>query len=474
MKKKLIKFFSSLKLTIFILIVLAFTSIIGTFIQQRQNPLLYEQQYGNFFSQIFKALGFFDLYHSWWFILLLLILALNLLFCSLKRLPIDWKIISQPKVKLETNQIQAYTSKEKISINNTSIDQLLETIQSRMRKGGFPCKKKLQDENGWYLFSEKGKFGRLAFYITHISIILIFIGAIIGAAKGFKGFVNIPEGEKISSIVLTSHDGRSKTKNLNFEVECKKFELTYYKDKEGNITNRPKDYKSQLVIYEQGQEVLAKEIEVNSPLNYKGIYFYQSSYGEIPTLKITVKSSEGEIVDHFEVGERESFQFTGENNEKIDVKVLQYLPDFTMNQNRQPISRSNMPNNPAAMLEITQENSPPSRTWIFQRFPDFAHKKITEYTFSLNSVNSFKKYTGLQVVWDPGVPVVWAGCIILILGIIVIFTVPHQRLWILINSQQNKHIVNIIGTTNKNKPTFQKTFSNFITSCKHNLADTKK
>ncbi len=474
MIKRIIHFFSSLKLTIFTLILLAFTSIIGTVIQQRQNPLLYIQRFGEPLYQIFKFLGFFDVYHSWWFMGLLLILALNLLFCSIRRFPRDWKILVTQKIKLSETELQAFTSKEKITIENSTVDQTLKNVLNAMKKGGFPCKEKVKDEKGWYLFSEKGKYGRLAFYITHLSIILIFLGAIIGAAKGFKGFVNITEGEKIDSIITTSQDGKSISKKLGFEVECKKFEITYYTDEEGNPTYRPKDYKSLLSIYEQGKEEYTKEIEVNHPLVYKGIYFYQSSYGDIPTLAITVQTSEGDLVDHFKVGEKESFHFLDKNDQKIAVQVLRYLPDFIMDQNRQYATRSNIPNNPAALLQIRRSNNQTERTWVFQRIPNFPHSKSTDYKFTLTSINAKKKYTGLQVAWDPGVPVVWAGCIILILGIIIIFSVPHHRLWVTITNGGKYQTINIIGSTNKNKPSFQTIFLKFITAFKSSLADTKK
>jgi len=459
MIKRIIHFFSSLKLTIFTLILLAFTSIIGTLIQQRQNPLLYIQRFGEPLYQIFKFLGFFDVYHSWWFMALLLILALNLLFCSLRRFPRDWKILATSKIKLSETELRAFTSKEKITIEN---------------RGGFPCKEKVKDEKGWYLFSEKGKYGRLAFYITHLSIILIFLGAIIGAAKGFKGFVNIPEGEKIDSIISTSQEGKRISKKLGFEVECKKFEITYYIDEEGNPTYRPKDYKSLLSIKEQGKEEYIKEIEVNHPLIYKGIYFYQSSYGDIPTLTITVQTSEGDMVDHFDVGEKGSFHYLDKNGQNIEVQVLQYLPDFIMDQNRQYATRSNIPNNPAALLQIRRSNNQTDRTWVFQRIPNFPHSKSTDYKFSLTSINAKKKYTGLQVAWDPGVPVVWAGCIILILGIVIMFSVSHHRLWVTITNGGKYQTINIIGSTNKNKPSFQIIFLKFITAFKSSLADTKK
>lgn len=474
--KKIINFLSSLKLTIFMLIILAITSIIGTLIQQRQDPVIYLQQYGKPLYQTFQILGFFDLYHSWWFVTLLSLLALNLLFCTLRRIPRDWKILNNPRTKLTESEARLFTTQEKITIPNKSPQELLENVLQGMKSIGFPCKSNIDENKNYYLFSEKGKYGRFAFYITHLSILFIFLGAIIGATKGFKGFANIPEGEKIDSIILIAQDGRSISKDLGFEVECKHFLVTFYTDEQGNLTNRPKDFKSLLTIYEGGAEVLSKEIEVNNPLSYKGIYFYQSNYGEIPQVTITVKTPEGEIIGNFEIGEQDSFSFMDKNNQKREIELLRYLPDFTMNQNRQFISRSNIPNNPAALLEISLSSGEKIQSWVFQKFPDFPHQRVMDYHYSLTSINARKKYTGLQVVRDPGVIYVWIGCSILVIGIILMFSIPHQRLWInLIPDEKGKCTsITIIGNTNKNKPSFQNTFMKISTIFRSNLADRKE
>lgn len=474
MIKKIVKFLSSLKLTISLLIILAFTSIVGTLIQQQQNPATYVQQFGKPLYQIFKALGFFNLYHSWWFVSLLALLALNLLVCSLKRLPRDLNLILSPKVKLTEAELKSFSSQEKLVTCNHSLDQTLEMVLANMKKSGFGCRHKIKDEKGWHLFSEKGKFSRLAFHITHLSIILIFAGAILGAAKGFSGFMNIVEGQKGNAIILQS--GGHNSKQLDFEVECKKFEVSYYTDESGNVTGRPKDYKSLLTIYDHGKEVFSKEIEVNDPLSYQGIYFYQSSFGEVSLLTITAKTMEGELIGNFPVEEGGSFHFSDKNNQETTVRLLRYFPDFSMDQNRQAFSRSNAPNNPACFLEIVPAHGQPLQTWVFQNF-DFPHAGRTEYKYSLTSANQGKKFTGLQVVWDPGVPLVWTGCIILVFGIIIIFSVPHYRLWVTISDQGSDQgtakgkcqEVIVIGNTNKNKPSFQNTFSKIVTIFKSNL-----
>ncbi len=64
---------------------------------------------------------------------------------------------------------------------------------------------------------------------------------------------------------------------LGFSVRCDDFEVEFYEN-----SQMPREYKSWLTVIEDGKEVMRKAIEVNDPLTYKGITFYQASYGMIP------------------------------------------------------------------------------------------------------------------------------------------------------------------------------------------------
>ena len=130
----------------------------------------------------------------------------------------------------------------------------------------------VNDEDGKsYLFAQKGAYSRFGVYVTHTSILIIFVGAMIGNVWGYKAFVNIVEGKAVNSVWPRS--GKNPIP-LGFEVRNDDFKVEFY---EGG--GRPKEYSSDLVVLENGQEVMKKTIEVNHPLNYKGLTFYQSSYG---------------------------------------------------------------------------------------------------------------------------------------------------------------------------------------------------
>src|SRR6185369_14986578 len=108
----------------------------------------------------------------------------------------------------------------------------------------------------------------------------------IGSLFGFKGNVNIPEGESVSKVVSRS----GKEIDLGFSVRCEKFSVAYYNN------GSPREFKSILTILENGKPVpdhTNVRVIVNDPLTYKGITFYQSSYGNAGDYFFTISDLDG-------------------------------------------------------------------------------------------------------------------------------------------------------------------------------------
>jgi cytochrome c biogenesis protein len=114
-------FICSLKLAIFTLILLALTSIIGTVIQQNKSPQEYMEMYG-WSESTFKALDplqIFDMYHSYWFLSLMGIFAVNLICCSIKRLPRIIKVVREPVLKADDGLFRTFSNREEIVTEGT-------------------------------------------------------------------------------------------------------------------------------------------------------------------------------------------------------------------------------------------------------------------------------------------------------------------------------------------------------------------
>lgn len=483
--EKIWKFFSSVKLAVVLLIILAVVSVIGTVIQQNQPPEEYLREYSQATVQLFETLGFFDLYHTWWFVLILLLFTANLTICTLERLPLVMKAVRAPLRQLEEDGFKALPFRKELSVKGGA-----EQVEAAMLKaiGAKRFKTIVTKEQGTTnIVAQKGAYSRLGYIITHISIILIFIGALTGSFFGFKGFLNIPEGQASDVVYLRNEPlwdkimaafGIAKSSvvydprggvpymPLGFYLRLDDFEVDYYTNA-GRPTGMPSEYWSILSVYDQAQQkVLDKRIVVNDPLSYRGITFYQSSYGTMPdtqgTVVLNVKPKNGQ-------GRGETVAIRpGESSyvASIDrtIKVLGVAPfgmrDAASGQVQYYRSRNDEFINPVVEIEVSKGKTPVFKTQLMK--VDAAEPVMPEdYVISYYDYWG-ARYTGLQVNKDPGVWVVYAGFILLCFGPLIAFFGSHRKVWVRIVDRKGQAAVLVGGSANRNRLGFEREFNTII------------
>ena len=429
-------FFCSLKLTISLLISLALTSIIGTILPQGQLPPEYVAQISSTKLEIYSKLGFFDMYHSWWFITLLYVFSLNLISCSIKRLPHVFKFISEPMLVMAESMKNSFSQKKEIAFSS-SPDKAKELLTEFLSKE-FVAPVITEHNGEFHLFSQKNAWSRLGVYVVHLSILVIFVGAIIGSLLGFKGFVNIMEGQSISKAVISS----GKEIDLGYTLRLDQFSVEKY------TTGAPKEFKSILTVLENGKPVpdyTNVKVIVNDPLTYKSITFYQSSYGqanEDSEHYITMKPRTGGATEKFAI--RAGGQITlkdGTTFKLLEVaeEVRQFMPGFT---------------GPAARVEVGFKGKATPQTFIIlKNYPEMNAQRGDDITFGYEGTNA-RMYTGLQFANDPGVEIVWLGCTLMVLGLFIAFFMSHKRVWIVVT----KGHARMYGNANKNHAAFSMQF----------------
>ncbi|ORJ62433.1 cytochrome c biogenesis protein ResB [Geothermobacter hydrogeniphilus] len=443
-------FFCSLKLAISTLILLALTSIIGTVIQQNANPQDYVREYGETAYRIFSALNFLDMYHSWWFLTLLTLFAVNLICCSIKRLPRILKLVNQPNLDPDERFYKTLANGGELTVGlapEEVRDRLAEFLGQK-----FSRPRVAEGEGVIQLFAQKMPWARFSVYVTHLSILVIFLGAILGTVWGYKAYVNIPEGSSTDKVWPRGSDTPI---DLGFEVRCDRFEVQFYP---GGM--RPKEFVSDLVVLENGKEVVKKTIEVNDPLTYKGITFYQSSYGPM-----------GDPQFHFKVRERatgKTVTVVAHKGQPVKLPGGQAfrVADFTEHfQTFGSAARIEM------LPDLTGKN-PAGRSRksfvVLQKFPEFDAQRGGEYIFSLLDYKQ-RYYTGLQVAKDPGVWVVWLGCFFLVAGTFSAFFLSHRRLWVTVRAEGGKTHVRYGANAHRNQAAFAIWFEDFARDFEESL-----
>lgn len=433
-------FFTSLKLLIFLLLVLSLLSVAGTIIEQNK-PL---PEYYNLFRpetvELFSKLGLLDMYHSWWFTSCLALLALNIIACTMERYPFILRGMKSQQVvldeKLEAGL--ANLAKMKYNLPAETVEKQVKAIAGKDFTGRPVV---TEEEHARHFFYEKGKYSRLSFFLTHLSVIVIFIGAITGSLIGFKGYVNINEGETISSVQTR----KGETRTLGFSVKCNSFSVDFYD------TGAPKDYRSDLAIIKDGKEAIRKTIRVNDPLSYEGITFYQSSYGGFPDVTFEIRDRNG-------VSRGTVFAPFGKQVDIPGGIVRIEVADYQEHFHRPDGSEGG----PAIGVNIYSAGAPPEGIWIVGTQPGL--NRDGTHSFVVKNMK-IKRYTGLQVNKDPGVWIVWTGCVMLVAGIMMAFFMAHKKLWIRIGKDKKGRVeVTTGGTTNKNKQAFSSEMERLVRS----------
>ena len=421
---------SSVRLTIPLLIVLAVASIFGTLIPQNGTTEEYLRIYKFSTYKILRILGFLDMYHAGWFIFLLALLSLNLVVCSSKRWPSVRRFFSQPEIKPGEGQWKATAPGRRFSLSLSPKDSLAKIQGGLLHAFARPWV--LQDQGAWYLFAEKGKLSRLGFYCIHLSILIILLGAMLGSFFGFRGYVNIVEGETADRIFLRS--GRQ-VQLLGFEIKLDQFSVSFYS------TGAPREFKSTVTILEGERKILTEPILVNHPLTYKGISLYQSSYG--------VASVEKVVLEVVERASRRGFTLSAQPGVRVEIPgtpnsllLNRFIPDL-------------QGMGPAFQGVLLEGERPVENLVILRDYPEFVPQRPGRFEFRVRELQP-KYYSGLQVNRDPGVWVVWLGCFLMMAGFYMTFFMSHRRIWVRMMEKKGETEVEVAGSSHRNRADFEK------------------
>lgn len=415
-------FFASVKLSFTLLLVLAVTSILGTLIPQKESLSAYVQAYGETGTRVIQALRLNDMYHAPWFLLLLACLAVNLVICSLNRLPTTLKLMAkepQADLKRSPQTQESFTLAGAPPSHLERAQALLQKAVGQVATG--------QTDKASVLFAQKGAWSRLGVYVVHLSVIIIMTGAIVGNIWGFAGRMNINEGQTLDSITLDNGQERP----LGFALRLEKFAVSFY---EGG--SMPSEFRSDVTFLDQGQTVMQAVLRVNDPAEYKGVDFYQASYGQnVGRLEVNLVHGGQKRPVQLEHGRW--VELPGGAGKAI---LLEARADIHMGE---------VYHGPAARIGYQVEGSEPMALTAFKAGAPFpARGPVSFEILDLVTV----QYSGLSVKHDPGVWFIWVGCTLMVVGFFITFYCAHRKVWVrLTPAGKDRTKVELAGSTNKNR-----------------------
>lgn len=458
-KSGLWSFFSSVQMAIVLLALIALFALVGTLVPQREGAAQLANTLSPGLFSFLQKMQIFDLYHSIWFFLLMGLLAVNLIVCSLDRFPMAWRRFRHKPSPQEEDVFQNIPEENILKTDKDA--QAAADIAAALLKKRFRHLERADEPKSVFLCTAKGRFSHFGVYIVHLSILVLIIGAIVGAIFGLEGYVNITEGETANTIDLRSGN---RTLPLPFAVRCDKFTLKLYE------SGAPQTYQSDLTFLKDNRIVYSGKLLVNHPLTFEGFRFYQSSYGPAPEGKATLSLlANGKKIRHISVGLGETFALPGSDGQ---VEVLR-------------IEENLMKMGPAVKLVVHGAKGD-TALWVFQhiekikemnpdiitRVPMFNPGLFQPYLFVLTGMQE-KYYTGLQVSRDPGTPVVAFAAVLLIAGLLLVLFSYYRQVWIRIDQEKGKARIRIAGRSYKNKAGLELELQHLLAELKYNLENPK-
>ena len=443
----------SIKTGVILIILVVIFSAAGTVILQRPmtDPDDLQRAYSPAMLRFLDATGLTDVFHARWFIALMLLVSLSIIAASIRRFPNAWRFYARPFKSPDEHFRRVLPTQAHIEIKKNDEERGLSAAERALHHVGF-SPERIVRTNNFSLFAERNRISEMAVYIVHASLLLIFLGGIVDALYGWRGFLMLTPGTQSSLIEVRT----GATKTIPFAIRCDGAGEDTYAD------GTPKKYWSKLAVIEAGREIRNKEIVVNDPLVYRGVRFYQSSYGR--TGKIDRLSLDATRTSEHAQSTQEISLTLGETVEldpETSVQLAEFIPDYVV-QDGHVYARSNDVVNPAVHLIVTTKKENSSLDVWLPEIPDISQNSLSPYTFEPKDLKT-QVFTGLQVSHEPGQWAVWAGVILMAVGLTFVFYVAHVRFWIVpVRDGEGQLSLWIGGTANRNRDAFEFKFKQLV------------
>ncbi|HEY9644572.1 MAG TPA: cytochrome c biogenesis protein [Coleofasciculaceae cyanobacterium] len=419
-KRELVPLLADLRLAIGLLLAIAGVSISGTVIEQGQSLEFYQTNYpespalfGFLTWKVILTLGFDHVYRTWWFLALLILFGASLTTCTFKRqitalrwFSRTWNFYSQPR------QFQKMALSAELP--QGSLDALIPVLEQRRYR---------IFRDGDKLYAHKGIVGRIGPIVVHAAMLITLVGAIVGSMTGFFAQEMVPSGEtfQIRNIFDAGPFAASQIPK-DWSVKVERFWIDY--TPKGTIDQF---YSTLAVLDQTGQTVDRQTIHVNKPLRHNGVTLYQADWG-IAAVRFRLNNSPTLQLSMSELD-------TGGKG-RLWGTWIPTKPDLS--EGVSVIAKDLQ----GILLIYDQEG---------KLISTVREGMSTEVNGTTLSIAEIVGSTGLQIKADPGIPLVYAGFGLLMLGVIMSY-ISHSQIWAL----QTAEGFYIGGKTNRAQVTFER------------------
>ena len=403
-------FITSMKLALVLMLLFAALTLVGALVIQAPPGVMEDPQakadwlagvrprFGGW-TDLMERLQVFTIFTSVWVKAIVGLLVASLVACTVHRIPGTWRTMRKPHVDVGPAFFEHAPQHEAMVFQRPPAEVLAGAAQVF---GSHRYRTITEDDGTVHLYAVRNSWAPWAGLVAHFSIVVILAGAMIGSTFGFRN----------SEFMLAEGDTSAIPTRPGATITLNSFQDTY-----SPSTGQPLDYVSDVTVTKDGQVVAQQLVRVNEPLRYDGISFFQAFFG--PAAVMTVKDATGSTISTGGV----PLAYTANGGNKVGSLTLpgQAVTAWIV-ATTGPNDPSIKPGQVAVELYETSTGNAVVQKSIDQGVPTTIEG--LSFTFEREA-----KFTGLSVANDPGMPLIWLGCFLLIAGFVVRLYVPYRRIW---------------------------------------------
>lgn len=262
------RLFTSVRFALLLIGFLALISAVGMFIPQipaqMRGNVAAEAAWVEFQRETFGVLtdsmyrlGLFDVFGSMLFAVTLGVLVVSVCVCTANRLPPIWRNVTRPQTRVPDEFFER--GQPAVAVETPGVEALVSELERRRYKVSTA-----QEGDAVHVFADRFPFAQLATFVSHLALILFIAGGFVTVVTAEEQQILIGEGESLPVFAPT----HANHMQLYVEEAVGEFDETGF----------PLDYRTYIVVYKGGAEVLRGYTTVNHPLTYGGYKFHQSAY----------------------------------------------------------------------------------------------------------------------------------------------------------------------------------------------------
>ncbi len=283
-------FLSSVRVFFWLVLVVSLLSLVGVFILQKGPPWAYETLYGEGGARFVFALGLDDIFHTPYFIALVVWAAFSLFACSINRL----RILIRRK-----SDVDRYFAVQRTLKLPGEPKQFLNGIQGRLKRKGW----RITNLGEGAIYASRGGWAWWGSPTLHLGVVLLLLAGMVKLTTGESAYLVLYENQ--SQLLPPRMESELEVTATGFDTVVDPNSgrvLTYYTD-----------------LTADGEDGLeTSRIEVNIPYYRDGLTFYQVFVDEIEPALLLV-GLRGELTAYIE--ERMAFESAPVLVESIAIRL---------------------------------------------------------------------------------------------------------------------------------------------------------